>query len=315
MGVRQVQAACGARSSGSRWPRRCSRSARRSARRRQHHRRPPPRRGRTSTATCPTRPRQRRVHRHVGGGEQGRPGRPRGRLRSPAAGGRDFTDTGDRYRIASISKVLTAIVVLKLVEQGRLGIDQLVGWDLAGYVGADTHRPPHRRHHRAAAAVAHRRARPRRHADVRRRRAVVSRRGAAPAPGPLSYNPGTGYVYANLGYCLLGCSSSRSPGGPYTASCRRWCSRPSGSATWRSGRRTARRPTDVCALDPRQRQRTWRCCGRQAPGSPRTTDLVSSSTRSTRPSPATTRSPPARRRRCASSRASSTSPIAGTGWA
>ena len=44
---------CGARSSGSRWPRRCSHSARRNARR-HHHRRPPPRRGRTSTATCPT---------------------------------------------------------------------------------------------------------------------------------------------------------------------------------------------------------------------------------------------------------------------
>ena len=44
-------------------------------------------------------------------------------------------EAGDRFRIASISKVITAIVVLQLVEAGQLGLDDPVGERLAAHVG------------------------------------------------------------------------------------------------------------------------------------------------------------------------------------
>lgn len=128
----------------------------------------------------------------------------------------DFTDSRDRYRIASISKVLTAVVVLKLVEQGRLGIDQVVGWDLAGYVGAAPTDPrlggiTVRRllSHTAGLGLG----------DTLTFGAVVPSCPVAAQrllTGTLSYNPGTGYVYANLGYCLLGLLVEQVTGRPYT---------------------------------------------------------------------------------------------------
>jgi D-alanyl-D-alanine carboxypeptidase len=133
------------------------------------------------------------------------------------AGGRQLTAPTDRYRIASISKVLTSIAVLQLVEQGRLGIDQPVGWALAGYLGAAPTDP--------------------RIADITVRRllshtgglgigetltfgGVVSscpEAGARVLSGALGYAPGTGYVYANLGYCLLGLLVEQVTGRPYTS--------------------------------------------------------------------------------------------------
>ena len=44
-------------------------------------------------------------------------------------------EPGDRFRIASISKVITAIVVLQFVEAGQLRLDEPVGAALADQVG------------------------------------------------------------------------------------------------------------------------------------------------------------------------------------
>ena len=44
-------------------------------------------------------------------------------------------EPSDRFRIASISKVVTAIVVLQLVETGHLGLDQAVGGSIAQGLG------------------------------------------------------------------------------------------------------------------------------------------------------------------------------------
>ena len=46
------------------------------------------------------------------------------------------TEPTDRFRVASISKVVTAVVVLQLVEAGVLGLDQAVGDAIAAEVGA-----------------------------------------------------------------------------------------------------------------------------------------------------------------------------------
>lgn len=47
----------------------------------------------------------------------------------------EATKTTDRFRIASISKSITAIVVMQLVEAGQLGIDEPVGRRVADYLG------------------------------------------------------------------------------------------------------------------------------------------------------------------------------------
>jgi D-alanyl-D-alanine carboxypeptidase len=133
------------------------------------------------------------------------------------AGGSELTAPSDRYRIASISKVLTSIAVLQLVEQGRLGIDQPVGWALAGHLGATPTDP--------------------RVGDITVRRLLAHTAGlgigetltfggvvgSCPEAGvrvlsaALAYTPGTGYVYANLGYCLLALLVEQVTGRPYTA--------------------------------------------------------------------------------------------------
>jgi D-alanyl-D-alanine carboxypeptidase len=134
--------------------------------------------------------------------------------RVPGTG--EQTETTDRYRIASISKVLTSIVVLQLVEQGRLQLDQSVGWTIAGYVGASPTDPriagiTVRRllSHTAGLGVG----------ETLTFGAVVPSCPAAAQrllSAALSYVPGTGYVYANLGFCLLGLLVEQVTGRPYT---------------------------------------------------------------------------------------------------
>ncbi len=45
------------------------------------------------------------------------------------------TEPGDRFRIASISKVITAIVTMQLVEAGVVGLDEPIGERLAAHLG------------------------------------------------------------------------------------------------------------------------------------------------------------------------------------
>jgi D-alanyl-D-alanine carboxypeptidase len=49
--------------------------------------------------------------------------------------GGDPVDTGDRFRVASISKTITAIVAMQLVDDGVLGLDDPVGDVVAGHLG------------------------------------------------------------------------------------------------------------------------------------------------------------------------------------
>lgn len=51
------------------------------------------------------------------------------------AGGGDPVETTDRFRIASISKTITAIVALQLVEEGTLTLDDPVGQTLVDHLG------------------------------------------------------------------------------------------------------------------------------------------------------------------------------------
>jgi D-alanyl-D-alanine carboxypeptidase len=125
-------------------------------------------------------------------------------------------EPGDRFRIGSISKVITAIVVLQMVEAGQLGLDDAVGGRLGAHVGATVSDP-------AVAAI-----------TVRQLLAHTSglpgynnaffgggadscttaaqqglSRGLASAPG--------GYRYSNFNYCLLGLLVEEVAGRPYEA--------------------------------------------------------------------------------------------------
>jgi D-alanyl-D-alanine carboxypeptidase len=125
--------------------------------------------------------------------------------------------TNDRFRIASISKVITAIVVLQLVEAGQLGLDEAVGGRLAELVGASVSDPQ-------VATI-----------TVRQ---LLSHTGGFPSYQSAFFGgrydscpavakdalarrviaaPGARYVYSNLNFCLLGLLVEQIAGRPYEA--------------------------------------------------------------------------------------------------
>jgi D-alanyl-D-alanine carboxypeptidase len=141
--------------------------------------------------------------------------RPRSRQRP------DGVQTTDRFRIASISKILTATVVLQLVEDGELKLDQPVARQLADYVGVRVTDP-------GVAAITVRQLLSHTSglstyddlffgagADSCRTAAAVGLTGNLVAP------PGTRYVYSNLGFCLLGLLIEQVTGRPYEVEVRK----------------------------------------------------------------------------------------------
>ncbi len=118
--------------------------------------------------------------------------------------GEEPVETTDRFRIASISKVIAAAVVLHLVEAGELDLDEQVGARLGEIVGAELTDPqmatitvrqllshtsgfdPSERTFFGGGA------------DTCR---DAARRGLSRG---LNSPPGTTYAYSNMNYCLLG---------------------------------------------------------------------------------------------------------------
>jgi D-alanyl-D-alanine carboxypeptidase len=127
----------------------------------------------------------------------------------------DDVATNDRFRIASISKVLTATVVLQLVEEGRLELDEAVGRRLGEHVGVAVTDP-------GVAAItvrqllSHTSGLSGYHnlffgggADSC---ASAARIGLA---GGLAVPPAGQFVYSNFGYCLLGLLVEQTTGRKY----------------------------------------------------------------------------------------------------
>ncbi|MFN3258624.1 MAG: serine hydrolase domain-containing protein [Ilumatobacter sp.] len=117
--------------------------------------------------------------------------------------GSDPVTIGDRYRVASISKVITAITMLQLVEAGLIDLDAPVGERLAARVGvtatSDVARITLRQllTHRSGIGQ---------YEDLMFRRQVES----CPAAGAMALGrglerlPGTTFRYSNVNFCLLG---------------------------------------------------------------------------------------------------------------
>lgn len=112
----------------------------------------------------------------------------------------DITGTDDRFRIASISKVITAITLLRLVEDGVVGLDEDVGEQIAEHLGVGS-------------AAGARGLTPRRllshTSGFAKYDTQFFRKGAddcddAARIGIRRGPSGGGYTYSNMNYCLAG---------------------------------------------------------------------------------------------------------------
>lgn len=139
-------------------------------------------------------------------------------VHSVALGDRTASDAvsiGDRYRVASISKVVTAITVLRLVEQGAIGLDDVVGSRVARRVGVSTPADGvedvtvrHLLTHRSGVGQ---------YENLMFRRQVEScSAAAAHAFGrSLERTPGSTFRYSNVNFCALGLLIEEVTGRPY----------------------------------------------------------------------------------------------------
>jgi D-alanyl-D-alanine carboxypeptidase len=109
----------------------------------------------------------------------------------------------DRFRVASISKVITAIVMLQLVEEGVIGIDEPVGAQIAAHVGVVPNDPrvaeitPEHLLSHTSGLLQH--------------ESTFFRSGAPPCPDAARVGltasiaqPGGNYRYSNMNYCIAG---------------------------------------------------------------------------------------------------------------
>ena len=116
----------------------------------------------------------------------------------------DAVQIGDRYRVASISKVVTTITLMRLVEQNVVGLDDPVGTRLAARVGVST--PASGVEQITLRQLLSHRSGIAQYENLMFRRQVESCEQAA-ASGldrGLERTPGTTFRYSNLNFCLAG---------------------------------------------------------------------------------------------------------------
>lgn len=120
-------------------------------------------------------------------------------VRDPATG--DPAEPQDRFRIASISKPITAITVMRLIEDGVVGIDDPIGDLVARHVGLDAAQGASGRL-TLRQLLTHR-------SGFGKYQSTFFRGGAddcadAARSGLSSGAGGGGYVYSNMNYCIAG---------------------------------------------------------------------------------------------------------------
>ena len=116
----------------------------------------------------------------------------------------ELVDTDDRFRVASISKTITAITVLQLVEGGLIGLDDPVGGLVAASVGVA--QPSSRSANITVRQLLTHTSGFAQYENLFFRNQVASCEEAA-AVGfsrSLSGTPGAGFRYSNMNYCVLG---------------------------------------------------------------------------------------------------------------
>ncbi len=170
-----------------------------------------------------------------------------------------------KFRLGSMSKPITAVAILKLVEEGRLGLDDKV-LPLLGDLGpgADAIRDPrvhaitvrHLLQHTGGfdRAVS---------GDVvfmPHAGAALARQKATGSPtcqiilrdaleGRLDFDPGSRFAYSNLGYCILGRIIERASGMSYGEFVRSRLLGPAGASGLRLGQTMATAPDEATYYD------------------------------------------------------------------
>jgi len=129
----------------------------------------------------------------------------------------DPATSSDRFRIASISKVITAIVVLQLVDRGDLSLDQPVGQllaDITGIAPGDAAIPAIT----VRQLLSHTSGLPDYRSQFFGGRFHSCDEAIAYGLGrSLAHSPGTVHDYSNLNFCLLGTLIAHVTGRPYEA--------------------------------------------------------------------------------------------------
>jgi len=118
------------------------------------------------------------------------------------AGTDEQVETTDRFRIASISKVVTAITVLRLVEDGRLTLDEPVGPVVAAHLGLDLY-DPDVNSITVRELLSHTAGFPK-HEGTFFSNGATSCVDAATQGLTGSVSSGGGFNYSNMSYCTLG---------------------------------------------------------------------------------------------------------------
>ncbi|WP_162942537.1 serine hydrolase domain-containing protein [Desertimonas flava] len=124
-------------------------------------------------------------------------------------------DVTDRFRVASISKVITGTVVLQLVADGQLQLDQAVGAALGNRLGVDVAGRPVEQvtvhqllSHTAGFGVFDR-------TFFRGGASSCDEAGRIGLSEGIENQPGTTYRYSNMNFCLLGILIEIVTGQPY----------------------------------------------------------------------------------------------------
>jgi CubicO group peptidase (beta-lactamase class C family) len=170
-----------------------------------------------------------------------------------------------RFRVASITKSITAAAILKLIEEGRLALDESAFARLTALEPLPGATVDPRlalvtiRHLLTHSGGWDRDLSP----DPMFRPAVIAAAVGVPSPPsaadivrymmgqPLDFDPGTRYVYANFGYCVLGRVIEAVTGLPYETYVREAILAPSGVARMQRGRSlfTEREPDEPYYFD------------------------------------------------------------------
>jgi N-acyl-D-amino-acid deacylase len=170
-----------------------------------------------------------------------------------------------RFRLGSLSKPITAVAILKLVEEGKLRLDDPVLPLLGNLVApAEAVRDP-RVHTITVRHLLQHTGGFDRYASgdpmfMPRAAAAIERQRGKPPPtcalilrnvldGPLDFVPGTREVYSNLGYCILGRIVERVSGIPYEEFARSRLLQPAGASGLRVGRTMTAAPDEATYYD------------------------------------------------------------------
>jgi N-acyl-D-amino-acid deacylase len=157
------------------------------------------------------------------------------------------------FRIASVSKPITAAAVMKLVEEGKLKLDDRVAPLIAHLTPApgatvDPRWEQITIRHLLNHTGGWDRGKPNGGFDPMDRPGIAAAAVAAPAPAsaetiirymkgmPLDFNPGEKHVYSNFGYAILGRVIERLSGMPYEEYVRARVLQPVGAHRTRSGK-------------------------------------------------------------------------------